>query len=126
MEAKELTTDQLYTLRHMLGINTPYDKVPKPYRNYAAVNPGDFEYLELERLGMVKKYASQVPGVTEYDYYRCTDEGRLVAMRSHRNIRKSKSKRRYSMYLEMSDCYPDMTFKDFLTDIFFKDLRENC
>ncbi len=31
---------QLHTMRHMLGINTPYDAEPEPYRNYAAVAPG--------------------------------------------------------------------------------------
>jgi hypothetical protein len=122
----KLTKDQLHTLRHMLGINTPYDRIPKPNRNYAAVNPGDPEFLELERLGMVKKNASAKPGITEYDYYRCTDNGRFEAMRSHRDIRKSKSKRRYSIFLDISESYPDMTFKDFLTDPYFKDARENC
>jgi hypothetical protein len=123
---ENLTKDQLHTLRHMLGINTPDDRIPKPYRNYAAVNPGDPDFLELEKLGVIKKCASAKPGVTEYDYYRCTDEGRLAAMRSHRDIRKPKSSRRYSMYLDISDLYPDLTFKEFLTDPYFKDLRNNC
>lgn len=121
-----LTEDQLDTLRHMLGINTPYDRIPKPYRNYAAVNPGDPEFLELEKLGMVKKYASAKPGLTEYDYYRCTEKGRIEAMRSHRNIRKSKAKRRYNKYLEVLDSCPDLTFKEFLTDPSFKESRNEA
>lgn len=121
-----LTEDQLDTLRHMLGINTPYDRVPKPYRNYAAVNPGDPEFLELEKRGMVKRFARAKPGVTEDDYYRCTEKGRLEAMRSHRNIRKSRSQRRYNKYLEVSDICPDLTFKEFLTDPAFKESRKEA
>src|SRR5688572_23336647 len=33
-----LTSEQLDTLRHMLGINTPHDRQPKPYRDYYCAN----------------------------------------------------------------------------------------
>ena len=118
-----LTENQLHTLRHMLGINTPHDRIPKPNRNYAAVNPGDEEFVELEKIGAVEKIGK--PSWAEYDYYQCTDAGKLAAMRSHRTIRYGKSKRRYIKYLDISDCCLDLTFKEFLTNPRFKECREN-
>ena len=117
-----LTDDQLHTLRHMLGINTPYDREPKPYRNGAAVNPGDPEYLELARLGAVEKYRDPSPGF-EYEYYRCTEAGKAAAIASHRTIRKSRSARVYACFLSMKDCDADLTFLEFLTDPYYADAR---
>ena len=117
-----MTADQLHTLRHMLGINKPYDREPKPYRNYAAVNPGDPEYLELERLGAIEKVSGPSEW-SEYDYYRCTEAGRAAAIASHRTIRKSRGARVYSCFLSMRDCDPDLTFRDFLTDPYYADVR---
>lgn len=119
-----LTKAQLHTLRHMLGINTPNDRVPRPYRNHAAVPPGDPEYIELERLGAVERYTCR--GSAEYHWYQCTEAGKLAAMRSHRAIRRTKPQRRYVKYLDMSDCYQDLTFKEFLTHPYFKEARESA
>lgn len=118
----ELTADQLHTLRHMLGINTPERKIPKPYRNYAAVNPGDIKFLELERLGAVEPYHT----FNQYVYYRCTEAGKLAAMRSFRDIRYSRSRRRYIAFLDIRDSYQDLTFKEFLTHPYWKDLRDEA
>ena len=109
----KLNEKHLDTLRHMLGINTPDDRIPKPCRNYAAVSPGDAEFVELERLGAVERYEAR--GGSEYDWFRCTEAGRLAAMRSHRDICKTAPQRRYAAYLDLSDAIPDLTFKDFLT-----------
>jgi hypothetical protein len=105
----------------MLGINTPGDRVPKPFRNYAAVNPGDPAFVALEAAGAVEK----TPGVpwSEYDYFRCTEAGKIAAMRSHREIRDSKSKRRYGVFLDVRECFQDLTFKEFLTDPQFAEAR---
>lgn len=114
-----LTEKQLDTLRHMLGINTPSDREPKPYRNHYAANPGDAEMLELTALGMV-----EFAGIRyELHYYQCTDAGRAVAMRSHRTIRLTKAKRIYRKFLDVSDCCPDLTFKEFITSPEFADSR---
>jgi len=118
----KLNDNQLHILRHMLGINTPWDKFPKPFRNHAAVNPGDPVYLELERLGAVERFESKIN--SEYHYYRCTEAGRSAACASHRKIRLSSAKRRYSAFLEMCEIAPDLTFHEFLTGDEWKEARE--
>jgi hypothetical protein len=109
-----LTDEQLDTLRHMLGINDPSQRAPVPYRNHYAANPGDPKLVELERLGMVE-LCRRAGGAFEYDFYRCTDAGQTAARRSHRTIRHPKARRVYHRFLEISDAYSDLTFKEFLT-----------
>jgi hypothetical protein len=118
----ELSNEQLHTLRHMLGINTPDDKIPKSYRNYAAVTPGDPEYIELAKIGAVEMYMA----LHRYNYYRCTEAGKLAAMRSHRDIRKSKAARAYMKFLDVRDAYPDLTFKEFITSPEFARARKEA
>ena len=120
-----LTEKQLDILRHMLGINTPNDRIPKPYRNYACVNPGEPEFVELAERGAIERYETWDKN-TQYHWYKCTESGRLAALRSHRDIRKSKAKRKYSVYLDLTDCCPDLTFKEFLTHPDFKDARNRA
>ena len=108
-----LSEHQFDLLRHMLGINTPEAAAPAPYRNYAAVNPGDREYIELERLGAVERYRAASPRES-YDYYRCTPAGQAAALASHRRIRHPKGKRVYLRFLSVRDALPDLTFREFL------------
>lgn len=109
----ELTADQLHMLRHMLGINTPADRMPKPYRNYAACNPGDERMLDLEKVGAVERCRSVL--WSEYEYWQCTENGKAAAIASHRTIRYPRSKRRYIKFLRVSDAWPGLTFREFLT-----------
>jgi hypothetical protein len=120
-----LSPDQLHTLRHMLGINTPNDRLPKPHRDYAAVCPGDPQFAELERLGAVECYRRPCPGF-EYDYFRCTPAGRAAAMASHKTIRRTKSQRIYSKFLDVSDALQDLTFREFLTLPEFAECRRSA
>lgn len=108
----EMTPAQLDTLRHMLGINTPNDRVPRPYRNYAAVPPGDSEFAALQEANVVEIY-KRTP---TYDWYRCTAVGQEIAVRSHLGIRRSSGQRRYSAYIRLRDLFPDLTFREFLVD----------
>jgi hypothetical protein len=121
-----LSEVQLHTLRHMLGINTPNDCVPRPHRNYAAANRGDTEYLELERLGMVERYRSASSLWGDYDFYRCTDAGRQAAIASHRCIRQPRAARVYAKYLDVADALPDLTFREFLTSPEFAESRRSA
>jgi hypothetical protein len=117
----DLTDKQLHTLRHMLGINDPV-KRPEPYRNYAAVNPDDPEYLELERLGMVVNKGKSPFG--QYDLYVCTEDGKTTVIKSHQMIRFPKARRRYIAFLNTRDCCPDLTFREFLVSPEYKEIRE--
>lgn len=117
-----LSDAQLDTLRHMLGINTPHDRQPKPYRDYYCANRDDPELHELARIGAVRLYSQH----GNYDWYCTTDVGRAAAMRSHRTIRETKAGRVYSKFLDVSDCYPDLTFKQFITDPQFAKTRREA
>lgn len=118
-----LTTAQLRTLRHMLGIDDPYMKIPKPTRDYYCANPGDQHVAELERIGAVHCYRRSGSD-TQYDWFCCTDAGREAAMASHKTIRVSKGKRLYSTFLDVRDCWEGLTFKQFLTDPEFRETRQ--
>ena len=121
-----MTPAQLQWLRHMLGIDDPYMRVPTPWRNYAAVNPGDRVFMELEAIGAVERYGAAAEAFGTHHYYRCTEAGTLAAMLSHRTIRKSKSARVYSSYLRISDVLCDLTFHKFLVDPEFAETRRNA
>ena len=109
----QLSDHQLDLLRHMLGINTPEAAAPRPYRNYAAVDPEDAEYHELALVGAVERYRRAGPG-NSFDYYRCTPAGQAAALASHRRIRYPKARRVYLRFLDVNDALPDLTFRDFL------------
>ena len=118
----EPTERQLSTLRHMLGINTPMDKEPQPHRNYAAVSPGDAQFLEMEEAGLVERYSERPP----YHWYTCTEHGKALAMASHKTIRAPRSKRRYNAFLRMRDSYQELTFREFLTDPYWAQARQEA
>lgn len=118
----DLSPEQLDTLRHMLGINTPDDREPKPYRDYYCANRDDPKLKALANAGAVRLYSQR----DSYDWYCCTDAGRVAAMRSHRTIRRTKGQRIYSRFLDVSDCCPDLTFRQFLTDAEFAQIRREA
>jgi hypothetical protein len=120
-----LTPDQLRTLRHMLGINTPEARIPVPNRNYYAANPGDPQMLALAELGMVERYR-KADSVYAYDYYRCTEAGEANAIASHKTIRNTRAQRVYLCFLDCRDVFEDLTFKRFLTDPQFAETRRNA
>lgn len=117
----ELTREQLRTLRHMLGIDRPDLARPEPWRDYYCANPGDPELVELARLGAVRLYDTR----GGYEWYTCTPEGRTAAIASHKTIRHSPARLRYIRFLDMRECYPDLTFRQFLTDSRYS-MSEGC
>lgn len=108
----DLNPEQLRVLRHMLGIDRPEMDVPKPYRDYYCASSCDPTMSELARLGAVRLYDAR----SDCEWYTCTPEGRAAAIASHKTIRYSAAKRRYHRYLDIRDCRPDLTFRQFLTD----------
>lgn len=116
------TVEQLQTLRHMLGIDDPHMPKPKPWRDYFCANPGDEKMRALAALGAVEMYAVR----DRYEWFQTTDAGRAAAMASHKTIRLSKSSRVYSKFLDVRDCFSDLTFKEFLTDPHFAETRRSA
>ena len=120
-----LTEKQLDWLRHMLGINDSRMRVPKPYRNHAAVGVGQLPlFEEMEEIGVVESVVCTLN--TEYLWYRVTHVGKEAAIKSFKRIRVSAGKRRYKVYLDIADIYPDLTFKEFLTWHSFDEIRRNA
>lgn len=117
-----LTPDQLRTLRHMLGIDDPSKVHPVPYRNHYCANPGDLEMQALAMTGAVTRVSGPTQ-VMPYDQYVCTDAGIAAARASHKSIRLSKSQRIYLRFLSVSDAVPDLTFRDFLTNPEYRQIR---
>lgn len=118
-----LTNDQLGILRHMLGIDKPGATPSEAYRDYYCANPGDPEMAELERIGMVRCYRACGGG---YEWFTTTGTGRTAAFASLRAIRLPKRKRVYRRWLDISDCYPDLTFGEFLTSPEWADERRSA
>lgn len=106
----ELNIEQLRVLRHMLGIDKPWEDNPKPYRDYYCANPGDPTMVKLVRVGAVRIYDTR----GGYEWYTCTAEGRAAGIASFKTIQYSPSKRRYSRFLDLRECCPDLTFREFL------------
>ena len=119
-----MTEKQLQLLRHMLGIDDPSKAHPKSHRDYAAVNPGDPDFIAMEEAGAVRRYEPRLE--SEYHWYTTTDEGKRLAHESHKATRWPKSKRVYSAFLNISDVLPDLTFMEFLRDPQFKELRASA
>lgn len=113
-----LDTKQLRILRHMLGIDDPWSREAVPTRNYYCANRGDPELRELERQGAVERYRQDT-----YDWFRTTEAGRAAGVRSQRHIRHGRSKRLYRKFLDCRDALPDLSFRTFLTDARFTEIR---
>lgn len=118
----QLTPEQEHILRHMLGIDDPAKKNPKPYRDYYCANPCERDLHELARLGLVTMYSAH----GGYEWFTTTDAGKAAAFASQERIRYPKKKRMYLAWLHLSDVICDLTFKQFLTAPEFAEHRRNA
>ncbi len=116
------TDNQLNALRHMLGITDPSKKIPEPYRNYCAAPKGDTLMQSLEALGAVRCYRRD----SQYDWYTATASGRAAAMASYKALRWPKPRRVYHAFLSLRDVFPDLTFKQFLSDPRYAETRQTA
>lgn len=115
-------TEQAQILRHMLGIDKPEARVPVPYRDYYCASRGDTVLAAMAAAGLVECYRRD----EHYDWYTTTEAGRTLAFRSHRASRNPKAKRVYLRFLSISDVYPGLTFREFLTRPEFADARRHA
>ena len=116
---RALTVEELRILRHMLGIDQPHVRHPKPYRNYYSANPGDPALHALMAAGAVRLYSAS----GGYESFTCTEDGRMAGIESQRTIRLPKAQRMYRAFLDLSDAWPDLTFRQFLIDPSLRRLR---
>lgn len=118
----KLSDEQLSILRHMLGINVRDTPKPQEYRDYYCAEPGDAELHELARLGMVEMYATQ----GGYEWFRTTETGKSAARASQQARLLPKPKRVYRRWLAIRDADADLTFRDFLTDPAWDEVRRTA
>lgn len=119
-----VSAEHAATLRHMLGIDRPNERNPKPYRDYYCACPGDPEIEAMAALGLVERYEPRTP--SEWHWYRTTHAGREAAFASHRATVYPKAKRVYLRYLSAADAYPGLTFREFLTHARFAEDRRSA
>lgn len=121
MPVVDLTPEQIHMLQHSLGISKPHDK---PYRNYYSVYSGSDGVQDLEIL--VQKgfmvNSGRSPVNSDMIYYQVTDEGRKVAFAHLPKDTRTRAQKRYERFLDIKDVWSDLTFKEFLTDPYFKEV----
>ncbi len=118
-----LTAYQLSILRHALGLNDPYAPRAYVYRNHYCGDDHDPDLTTLEMLGLMRK-ETLLPGIVG-TIYRCTDEGRKLAIANFKHMQHPRSRRRYKVYLDTKDALGELSFKEFLTQERFADVRTN-
>lgn len=113
------TEAQLETLRHMLGIDNPAKRSPEPTRDYFCASRGDSHLQAMASAGLVEWYSDK----WDYEWYKTTELGRELAIKSHKKVRYPKAKRVYLAFLSVSDA-TGCTFKEFLTQPEYEDYRK--
>lgn len=116
--------EDLRILRHMLGIDDAR-KLPKPYRNHYCANAGDPNLVSLAQRGLV--VLSRPPSKSiPYETYIATEAGIASATSSARRRAWPRKRRVYDRYLDVKDVCPDLTFRDFLVDPEFAEIRRTA
>ena len=103
-------------LRHSLGIQWAHDK---EYRDYYCACVGE-DRLERMADKCLMKRGNFINGGRDR-YYFVTELGRAVAREDI--PRKTRSQLRYERFLSVCDCCPDLTFKEFITDPQYREVR---
>lgn len=103
-----MTKAQMHILRHSLGLDE--EGRGEAYRNYYVCDPDpDCEALVSLGLMACQKSPDWICGRLTYIV---TEAGKRAATEGVKPL--SKSKLRYLEFLRVSDCCPDLTFKQFL------------
>ncbi len=117
-----ISEDDIHTLRHSLGIEWAHEK---SCRNYFCDELPSPQMERLVRAGLMTQ-GRYVAGHEDHSmrYFHVTECGILLA---HEDIPvKSMAKRRYERFLDISDVFPDLTFREFLTSPEFAETRKNA
>ena len=110
-------------LLHTLGLDATYIQ-PFSYRNYFVANTDHADMPSLARLceaGMMEERTP--PSFLERGdrVFVATASGKIIAHKKRKRL--TKAALRYRRYLNISDSFPNLTFKQFLTHPYFKDAR---
>ncbi len=98
-------------LCHMVGLDRIGPKLPNMYRDYAAVNPGDKNFVSMAANGLVRFYYHR----DRYDYYETTDAGKDVALAWFWSHRPTKKSRVYRLWRLLTwECGYQFSFLEFL------------
>lgn len=116
------TERDLELLRHMLGIDNA--ETHPPTRNYFAAEPDDVAIARLAAMGLVELTGSKAAIFGDLVFWRCTEQGRAVAIGSReRPPRLRRSQRIYRAWL---DCDTADTFKTFLVSPYYAEARREA
>jgi hypothetical protein len=121
---EQISGDDLHVLRHMLGIDDER-VIRDPYRNHYCANEGDERLHSLAARGLVTLVRGPTP-MMPYETFAATDEGRRIALESQKQRALPKRKRVYSRFLDVRDCCPDLTFREFLTSPDYAECRRSA
>lgn len=117
----------LHILRHSIGLDDN-GHVKYGYksseRNYYCTGPdcsGRADIMELEAAGLMKFSHHINDGTSEIFYV--TDAGKVAALKDVMYPKLTKAQRRYRAFLRID---MGITFKDFLTNPYFKDARRSA
>lgn len=108
-------SELLQILQHSLGV----DQFGRgnQYRNHFVTGEGSTDHpvcMEAVNRGLMTRHAGNAL-TGDMDLFYVTEAGKVyVAENSPKPDRKQKNRDRYSRYLSVSDCMPDLTFGDFL------------
>jgi hypothetical protein len=122
----ELTRQELHILRHSLGLDDTGRG--SQYRNSYVLGPDcpSFATLKyLEARGLMTDHGPRAVFGGMHGFT-VTPAGRAIAATPDRLPRKERGRRIYRFWLSISDCFPDSTFRDFLTEPEFAGARERA
>ena len=126
-DTDSLTEDQVSMLMHMLGLSEQHFSDPDCYRNHAAVEAGTEThemFQSMEEQGIVKHTGSP-DKVYDYHFYSATKESKTLALKLYQKNLGTRAERRYKRFLSLQDVHPELTFRAFLMDDYWREARND-
>lgn len=121
-EDQSLSARELAILLHTLGLSDPYRR--DSYRNHycaSAQSPDLPTFQTLCDRGLMEERHPPAFVGSDYRLFAATAAGKAAALRERQ--RPTSAQRRYHRYLEIQDCWQDLSFKEFLTSPRFREER---
>jgi hypothetical protein len=120
--------EHLHILQHSLGLDE-YGQ-GRQYRNHFVTGPGSKDWDACRALTdaglMTENKGHALLPVGDSVFYVTPAGIDFVATNSPKPPKVSRNRRRYAAFMDLTDCCPDLTFKQFLTDPNFADARRRA